>query len=61
MWFNGGKEVPGRIAPKASVVQTFKGSGRATWQIYPPNTPREKKAPGAWNSFATPTVLDETT
>lgn len=59
-WFNGGKEASGRIDPKASVVQTFKGGG-ATWQIYAPNTPREKKVPLAWSSFATPTALDETT
>jgi hypothetical protein len=60
-WFDGGKEVPGLIDPKASAVHTFKGGGGATWQIYPPNTPREKKVPLAWRSFATPTALDDTT
>ncbi len=60
-WFNGGKEVSGTIDSKASAVHTFKGGGGATWQIYPPNTPREKKVPVAWNSFATPTALDDTT
>ncbi len=60
-WFDGGKEATGLIDPKAAVVQTFESKGGATWQIYPPNTPREKKAPLAWNSFATPTALDATT
>jgi hypothetical protein len=60
-WFNGGREVSGLIDPKAAAVHTFKGGGGATWQIYPPNTPREKKVRLAWSSFATPTALDETT
>jgi hypothetical protein len=60
-WFDGGQAVSGTIDPKSSVVQQFKGGGGATWQIYPPNTPRDKKAPLAWSSFATPTALDETT
>jgi hypothetical protein len=60
-WFDGGKEVPGTIDRKAAVVQTFESKGGATWQIYPPNTPREKKVPLAWSSYATPTALDETT
>jgi hypothetical protein len=60
-WFDGGKEASGLIDPNASAVHTFNGGGGATWQIYPPNTPREKKVPVAWNSFATPTALDDTT
>lgn len=60
-WFAGGKEASGAIDAKASAVQTFESKGGATWQIYPPNAPREKKSPLAWNSFATPTALDETT
>jgi hypothetical protein len=60
-WFNGGKAASGEIDPKASAVHTFKGGGGATWQIYPPNTPREKKVPVAWGSFATPAALDDTT
>jgi hypothetical protein len=60
-WFAGGKEASGTIDPKATAVHTFKGGGGATWQIYTPNTPRDKKAPVAWNSFATPTALDELT
>ncbi|MEO2089752.1 MAG: hypothetical protein ABGY75_09675 [Gemmataceae bacterium] len=60
-WFDGGKEATGAIDAKASAVHTFKGGGGATWQIYPPNTPREKKVPLAWSSFATPTALDDTT
>lgn len=60
-WFNGGEKVSGLIDPKAAAVHTFKGSGGATWQIYPPNTPREKKVRLTWNAFATPSALDETT
>ncbi|HEY1187677.1 MAG TPA: hypothetical protein VGE74_08470 [Gemmata sp.] len=60
-WFAGGKAVSGTIDPKAAAVHTFDGKGGATWQIYPPNTPRDRKAPIAWNSFATPVALDETT
>lgn len=60
-WFNGGKEATGEIDAKASITQNFESKGGATWQIYPPNTPREKKVPLAWSSFATPTALNETT
>jgi len=60
-WFDGGPAVSGEIDPKAASVHTFEGKGGATWQIYPPNTPREKKVPVAWSSFATPVALDETT
>ncbi len=60
-WFNGGKEVSGLIDPKSSIVQTFESKGGATWQIYTPSTPREKKVNLAWSSFATPTALDENT
>jgi hypothetical protein len=60
-WFDGGTAVPGTIDPKASAVHTFKGGGGATWAIYPPNTPREKKVPVAWHTFATPTAIDDTT
>ncbi len=60
-WFAGGKEVSGTIDPKTAAVHTFKGGGGATWQIYPPNTARDKKAPVAWNTFATPAALDEHT
>lgn len=60
-WFAGGKEVTGTIDAKTAAVHTFKGGGGATWQIYPPNTAREKKVPVAWNTFATPAALDEHT
>lgn len=60
-WFDGGKAVTGEIDPKASAVHKFPGKGGATWQIYPPNTPRAKKVPLAWGSFASPTALDEHT
>lgn len=60
-WFDGDKAVSGAIDPKAAAVHTFKGGGGATWEIYTPNTARDKKAPVAWSSFATPTALDDIT
>jgi hypothetical protein len=60
-WFDGGPAMSGRIDGGAAAVHTFKGGGGATWQIAPPNTPRDKKVPVAWNSFATPAALDDTT
>ena len=60
-WFNGGPEVSGKIDPQASSMHKFKGGGGATWEIYLPNTPRDKKSPVAWSSFATPAALDEFT
>ena len=60
-WFDGGPAVSGEIDPKAASVHTFDGKGGATWQIYPPNTARDKKVPVAWSSFATPVALDDAT
>ena len=60
-WFDGGKEVSGLIDPKASAVHTFTGGGGATWEIYTPNTARDKKVPVAWSSFAKPVALDANT
>ena len=42
-------------------MHTFPGRGGATWRIYTPDVPKEKKAPIAWNSFATPMALDPNT
>ena len=53
-WFDGGQAVSGAIDPKAASVHTFDGKGGATWQIYPPDTARDKKVPLAWSSFAIP-------
>jgi len=60
-WFGGGKAVSGAIDPKAAGVHIFKGTGGATWQVYAPGTARDKKVTVAWNTFATPTALDDTT
>lgn len=60
-WFDGGPAASGRIDPAASAVHAFESKGGATWQIYPPGTKREEKSPIAWDSFATPVALDETT
>jgi hypothetical protein len=60
-WFKGGPAATGTIDPRAAAVHPFESKGGATWQIYPPNTPRDRKVPLAWNSFATPVALDEHT
>lgn len=60
-WFAGGPTATSTIDATAAVVHTFKGNGGATWQIYSPNTPREKKVNLAWSSFAQPVALDDTT
>lgn len=60
-WFEGGPAVNGTIDANASAVHQFSSKGGATWRIYPPNTVREKRAPLAWNSFATPVALNDTT
>ncbi len=60
-WFDGGPAVTGEIDPQAASVHSFDGKGGATWQIYPPDTARDKKVPVAWSSFATPVALDDTT
>jgi hypothetical protein len=59
-WFDGGKPASGEIDSKASCVHTFKGGGGATWEIYLPDTPKKKKVPMAWSSFATPVAFDDT-
>ncbi|MFM7316075.1 MAG: hypothetical protein ACKO5E_03940 [bacterium] len=60
-WFAGGAAASGKIDPKTASIHKFESKGGATWQIYPPSTPREQKAPLAWNSFATPVALDDET
>lgn len=60
-WFNGGPPATGTIAAQAACVHSFTGKGGATWRIYPLDTPKDKKMPLAWSSFATPFALNETT
>ena len=60
-WFKGGNAASGKIDPKTASIHKFESKGGATWQIYPPGTPREQKSPLAWNSFATPVALDDET
>ncbi len=60
-WFEGGPEASGAIDPKGSVLHVFTGKGGATWKIYPPDAPKEKKAPLSWTAFATPAALDPNT
>ncbi|QVL33212.1 hypothetical protein KIH39_04660 [Telmatocola sphagniphila] len=60
-WFGGGPTASGKVDDKAASIHTFESKGGATWQIYSAKTPREKKVPIAWNSFANPAALDEIT
>jgi hypothetical protein len=60
-WFEGGAPASGVIDPQAASLHSLPGGGGATWQIYTPSTPKEKKTPVAWKSFATPVALDANT
>ena len=60
-WFDGGAEASGAIHPEGAILHQFTGKGGATWRIYPDGTPKEEKAPLAWNSFATPMAADPNT
>ncbi|MBW7990739.1 MAG: hypothetical protein FVQ84_12095 [Planctomycetes bacterium] len=60
-WFEGGPPASGAIESSGASVHTFPGRGGATWRIYTPPVPRDKKVPIAWNSFATPTAIDSIT
>ena len=60
-WFEGGPPASGAIDPSGASVHTFPGRGRATWKIYTPPVPRDKRATIAWNSFATPAAIDSIT
>ncbi len=58
-WFDGGPASSGEIDPQAAGVHKFDGKGGATWRIYAANTPKDKKVPLVWNSFATPVAIDD--
>ena len=61
-WFDGGQAVSGAIDPKAASVHTFDGQGRSHLaDLSSQYSPRDKKVPLAWSSFATPVALDDTT
>ena len=60
-WFDGGPPASGAIDQGGAVVHEFSGRGGATWRIYGPNVPKEKRAPLAWSAFATPVALDANT
>jgi hypothetical protein len=60
-WFNGGKEVTGKIDTTAAAVHTFNGGGGSNWEIWPPKKSDVKKVPLPWSSFVTPTALDDST
>jgi len=60
-WFEGGPEASGLIDPKGAVLHSFTGRGGATWKIYGPPVPKDRKPPIAWSSFATPMAPDPNT
>jgi len=60
-WLEGGAPASGVIDSREASLHTFPGGGGATWRIYTPSTPKEKRAPVAWKSFATPIALDSNT
>ncbi len=60
-WFEGGPPASGAIDPTGASVHIFPGRGGATWKIYTPTVPRDKRIPIDWNSFATPTAIDSIT
>ncbi len=60
-WFQGAPPANSEIQTQASKLHTFKPGGYATWRIYGPNTPKEKRASVDWTSFATPTVHNAST
>jgi hypothetical protein len=60
-WFEGGAPASGAINAQQAVVHNFPGGGGATWRIYLPSTPKEQKAPVAWESMDTPVALDPNT
>jgi hypothetical protein len=56
-WFSGGPPASGAIDPLGASMPSFSGHGGATWKIYTPPVPKDKKVPVAW-SFATPMAPD---
>lgn len=60
-WFEGGPAASGAISPTGQTMHSFPGNGGATWRIYTPKDPKEKRIRLAWNSFATPTAIDSYT
>jgi hypothetical protein len=57
-WFEGGAPASGAIDPVGAATYTFPGKGGATWRIYTPSVPKEKRGSVAWTSFATPIAPD---
>lgn len=61
VWFDGGEPASSLINLEHTAVHTFQSKGGSTWKIYPTNTPKEKKIPLAWSSFANPVAIDPLT
>jgi hypothetical protein len=60
-WFEGGPPASGVVDPRQAALHVVPGHGGATWRIYTNGVPRDKKAPVAWKSFATPIAQDSNT
>jgi hypothetical protein len=60
-WFDGGEEASGQVRTEGEVLHKFRNQGGATWRIYADGTPKEERAPLAWNSFATPGAINDHT
>jgi len=60
-WFKGGPPADGRIDPSSAALSRFNGRGGATWKIYAPRTPKEKRIPVDWEAFASPSALSPET
>ena len=60
-WFEGGADASGLVDAQEAYVHKLPGRGGATWRIFADGTPKEKKMRLAWETFATPTALDENT
>ncbi|MEM1224192.1 MAG: hypothetical protein AAGJ40_00760 [Planctomycetota bacterium] len=60
-WFAGDEVAPGRIAPTDFQVHSLTGGGGASWALFKEGTPREKRIPIQWPSFAKATKTDDQT
>ena len=60
-WFEGGDPVTGAIDVSGATLHSFGDEGGSTWEMYPFDTPNERKVSIDWNAFATPKALDEHT
>lgn len=60
-WFAGGAAATGAIDPAGACRHRFRGDSGATWRIYAPPTPKQERAPVAWDACAHSVAIDEHT